>query len=61
MTILNVNLLGTGGAFTSIMAAVAAATNGDTIVLAAGTYTENVTITDKAIWPAPGSEDTRLS
>ena len=49
MTILNVNLLGTGGAFTSITAAVAAATNGDTIVLAAGTYTENVTVTDKAI------------
>ena len=43
--------VGLGGTFdfSTIQAAVTAAANGDTIVVAAGTYTENVTITDKAV------------
>ena len=36
--------VGLGGTFSTIQAAVTAAANGDTISIAAGTYTENVTI-----------------
>jgi pectin methylesterase-like acyl-CoA thioesterase len=46
VTILTV---GTGGAYSSIQLAVNAAVNGDTISVAAGTYTEDVTVTGKSI------------
>ena len=48
MAVLTVGLGGTFD-FSTIQAAVTAAANGDTISIAAGTYTENVTITDKAV------------
>ena len=44
----NILLVGNGG-YATIQAAVNAATDGDTIEIAAGTYTENVTITGKAL------------
>ena len=44
----NILLVGNGG-YATIQAAVNAAADGDTIEIAAGTYTENVTITGKAL------------
>jgi hypothetical protein len=46
-----IRTVGLGGTFdfSTIQAAVNAAASGDTISVAAGTYTENVTVTDKAI------------
>lgn len=41
---LNVNVAGTGGAFTSIQAAIDASTDGDTIQVAPGAYHENVIV-----------------
>ena len=44
----NILLVGNGG-YATIQAAVNAAADGDTIEIAAGTYTENVTITGKGL------------
>jgi hypothetical protein len=41
--------VGTGGTYSTIQAAVDAAGNGDTILIAAGTYREQVTVNGKDI------------
>ena len=44
---MTISIIGQAGTFATIQAAVTAAANGATISVTAGTYTENVTITDK--------------
>jgi pectin methylesterase-like acyl-CoA thioesterase len=44
-----IRTVGTGGDFQTIQAAINAATNGDTIEIAAGTYREQVTVNGKDI------------
>ena len=46
---MTIRTVGTGGDFQTIQAAINAATNGDTIEIAAGTYREQVTVTGKDI------------
>ena len=45
---MTISIIGQAGTFATIQAAVAAAANGDTIMVDAGTYAENLTI-DKAV------------